>query len=712
MSTLDLPLSYQFGRFVLEPGHRSLRAGADIVPLGARAFDILLLLVRHRDRVVSKHEILVEVWRGTIVEENNLSVHVSSLRRALGERPGGDRFIATVAGLGYRFVASVSESETAPVAPAAAPVPAPKPKPRRRRASIASLALTGLMAGCLGLVLLRSRPTGPTLSPRLSLAVLPFTALGGERPYLADAVTDDLTTDLSHIPGSTVIARSSAARFTPRDDSPASIGEALHVRYLLEGSLLDEGARVHVNARLVDASAGTQLWANAFDVARGDTGSILDDIVPRISSALRFSLVQAEETRSQRAPADPDAFDLTIRARSILDHGSDPATLDRARALLERAVGIAPEDSDALAELGLVLVHRMGDFEDRAQSADNAEAVSIIGRAVRLAPESPLAITARGMLSWEAYRCDDAIRSFRTALAFDPNNLDARTGLALCAREAGDMVGMISTFRDILRLDPFGAARAQNENSVGMGYLMLGRPVDAMTWLRRAGAELDPDTSQSGWGWHDWRRLFLIAALQLTGDHDGAARQYASFAADRPYRTAFQLSQYASRAVASLPGYHDFLHALQEAGMPLYPASEDDGVAPSITVRDGGDFDPTPTSIPGGIRIETDTLRMLLASPSPPLLIDISAGASAIPGSAWLPLDATADDCRTLLRRVGAASDNDRPIIVAGTGPFGWQSYDLALSLIGLGYRHVFWFRGGEAAWAASGHATRDYRVL
>ena len=110
MTTLEATHCYQFGRFLLEPERRSLRAGPTMVPLGARAFDILLFLVRHHDRVVTKDEILSEVWRGTIVEENNLAVHISTLRRALGEKPGGDRFIATISGMGYRFVGAVREA--------------------------------------------------------------------------------------------------------------------------------------------------------------------------------------------------------------------------------------------------------------------------------------------------------------------------------------------------------------------------------------------------------------------------------------------------------------------------------------------------------------------------------------------------------------------------------------------------------------------------
>ena len=721
MTTLDVSHCYRFGRFVLEPERRSLLAGSAPVPLGGRAFDILLLLVRHHDRVVTKDEILSKVWRGTIVEENNLAVHISALRRALGEKPGGDRFIATVSGLGYRFVASVveaalglEETASAPLVVTAPPaLPAASVPPGRARLSRATLlTIAALLALTAALVVARA-PSPALDAPRLSIAVLPFRDLkGGPQTYVADAVTDDLTTDLSHIAGSVVIARESAGAFRDHVDD-AAIGRALKVRYLLEGSVLGEGSRLHVNARLIDAAAGTQLWANVFDVGGPALADSLAEIVERVSSALRFTLVQAEETRSQQRPAaDPDAFDLTLRAKSILDRSNDFPALVSAQQYLERAVAIASADSDALAELGLVLVHKMGDFEDVDEEADRGRAVSVIAKALSIAPRNPLAITAKGMLGWLDYRCEEAPPSFRMVLSLDTNNIQARNGLALCARELGNMDEMISQFRDLLRVDPLGSSVPQIENSIGMGYLLTGRATEAVTWLDRAGANLSEaeDGDSSGWGWQDWRKIFLIAAHELAGDKGEAAREYRVFSRSRPHRTVFQLAHYVSRPISGLRGNANYLQALRAAGMPFYAGEDEDfEVPPTDKPRVGGDFDPTPSSIPGGVLIRTGALQALMSTTPRPVVIDISDGATVIPGAVWVSPDDPQDVVRVIEDGDGRISPVGT-VVVMGYGPFGWQSYDLALSLIEHGYRHVFWYRGGEAAWTAAGFATEDRR--
>ncbi len=728
MSATDACQGYRFGRFVLEPGRRSLCAGTVLVPLGARAFDILLLLVRHHDRVVSKDEILSEVWRGTIVEENNLAVHISALRRALGERPGGERFIATVSGLGDRFVGSVVDAalgateSAVPAAPAVvaaipddAPLPslaAPRRDVRRIVAVIAGLVLLVVVA-CL-VVAFRG---GTATAPRLSIAVLPFRSLGGGgQDYLADAVTDDLTTDLSHIPSSTVIARGSAEAFRDHAEDGTAIGRALKVRYLLEGSLLNEGNSFHVNAQLIDAAAGTQLWSRVFDVKHDNLGESLTEITGLLSSALRFTLVQVEGTRSlHERPTHPDALDCYLRARSILDRGNTLSSLAEAQGLLEKAVALAPDDGNALAALGLVLMRKVGDFDDPDEASDYARAATVTERARRLAPDSPLAITATGMQNWLDYRCREAEPSFQLALSLDPNDLEARNGLARCERDLGDMNAMISELREMLLIDPLSPSRARREHLIGMGYLMLGDPNQAIEWLDRAGAGLgDANNDETSLGWQNWRRIYLIAATQLTGDTARASALYGDFRRIWPNRTVFQLASYESRAVSQLSGNKAYWNALKQVGMPVYIDEETDfHVAPETSPKSGGEFDATPLLIPGAHRATTAMVERLLLGTRRPVVIDLGVGAHTLPGAICLSDGDTKEDFRRAL--AGAATQeetgHDVPIITMSSGPFGWQSYNAALRLVSLGFHNVYWYRGGEQAWTSSGHQTNDNRA-
>ena len=241
MQTVAAPDTIAFGPFVLDLGSRALLARGEKLALSSRAFDILVFLVTERDRVVGKDEIMTKVWRGVAVEENNLAVQISALRRVLGEHAEGQTMIATVPGQGYRFVGRIELPEAPAPAfiafPAEEPVRPPAPPAIVQRRPWTLIAIGGaisLAAALLAIVYL-SRPAPP---PRLSLAVLPFRNLGedSKQDYLADAVTDDLTTDLSHIPGSVVIARESSDAYKGRAVPAEQIGRALHVRYLLEAA--------------------------------------------------------------------------------------------------------------------------------------------------------------------------------------------------------------------------------------------------------------------------------------------------------------------------------------------------------------------------------------------------------------------------------------------------------------------------------------------
>ena len=730
MTSVDVSHCYRFGRFVLEPERRSLSAGDAPVALGARAFDILLLLVRHHDRVVTKDEILSEVWRGMVVEENNLAVHISALRRALGERPGGDRFIATISGMGYRFVASVvdaargapAESERPPVVRAveemasAPALPAPVARPDRRRLAMLAVAATLALAAVAGWFALDTR-SGGFDAPRLSLAVLPFRSMGGAQDYLADAVTDDLTTDLSHIPRSVVIARASAGVFKDRTESATAIGQSLHVRYLLEGSLLAEGKTLHVNAQLVDAANGSQLWANVFDVGRDDLGQSLTEIVGRVSSALRFTLVQVEGSRSLRDHArNPDALDLYLRARSVLDGSMTFPALVSAQGLLERAISIAPDDPEALAELGIVLVRKSGEFDDPNLAADDTRAATVVARATKLAPQNPRAVTAAGLLAWGDRRYREAVSSFKLALSLDPDDPDVHTVLARCYLNLGDVNAALTELSEALRIDPIGPESAHRQHMMGIAYLMMGKPKDAITWFDRAGAAIGRlDDDETSLSWRNWRRIFLIAAWEMAGEHERATSLYTDFNHDWPNRTIFQLASYTTRAFSKIQGTKTCWSALHAAGMPLFAGEDVDfGVASSRLPKEGSEFDPTPMSIPGARMIRTADLVTLMSTKAKPLVLDFSSGAHVIPGAVSVPYLSSTGDLQTVLDEnlPGWRQSLDTPVVTMSHGPFGWQSYNASLQLVSLGLRNVYWYRGGEAAWSSSGHETEDKRPL
>ena len=219
---------------------------ATAVSIGARALDLLGLLVERQGKLVTKGEIIDVVWHGSAVEEANLTVQISALRRIL-DRGRGDSCVQTVPGRGYRFVAPVTPFDI-DVDPATPP----------------------------------SSQVGKQLRPRLSIVVMPFTNLSDDRDqqYFADGITEDVTTDLSRLADVFVISRNTAFSYRNQAVDAKWIGHELGVRYVLEGSVRRSGSRVRVNAQLIDAETAAHLWAERFDRDSEDLFALQNEITP------------------------------------------------------------------------------------------------------------------------------------------------------------------------------------------------------------------------------------------------------------------------------------------------------------------------------------------------------------------------------------------------------------------------------------------------
>jgi TolB-like protein len=268
METLAIGESFLFEGFRLDRRGlcRSDDRGAFVpVTIGSRALDMLRVLIAAEGDLVSKDEIMAAVWPGTVVEDNNLTVQIAALRRIVDQRRSAGSCIQTVAGRGYRFVGTVTG-----------------------RAADAGSGAAGVSE------------VGERRLPRLSIVVLPFSNLSNdpEQEYFADGITDDLTTDLSRIVGSFVIARSTAFTYKGKTVDAKQIGRELGVRYVLEGSVRRSGHQVRTNAQLIDAETDAHLWAERFDRDTSDLFTLQDEITSRIAIALDHELVGAEAVRS------------------------------------------------------------------------------------------------------------------------------------------------------------------------------------------------------------------------------------------------------------------------------------------------------------------------------------------------------------------------------------------------------------------------------
>jgi TolB-like protein/DNA-binding winged helix-turn-helix (wHTH) protein len=742
-----VPPIYRFGAFRLDPSRRALEHDGVPVAMSARAFDILEYLIQTHDRVVGREELMAHAWPGVIVDPSNLTVQISALRRALGDTGEDPLYVATVTGRGYRFIGrleaqvadvaepvaaiileSVAEASStgmslaqAPMA-VAAPTPAaarPLPRPAdlvtiapRRRASLLAVAAMAAVAVVLASVATRMvLHGGAHMPPRLSIVVMPFRNLSDDhgRDYLADAISDDLTTDLSHIPGSLVIARASADAYKGRAVPAQEVGRALNVRYVLEGSIRPTGGTLRINAQLIDARDGGHIWSERFDTSAARLGQAQSDIVDHLATALDLALVEAEVARAQRErPNNPDALDLFNRARALRHTGTTLAEMTAAQGYLERAIKLEPDFVDALATLGLLLISKEQGFGYATQAADDREADTVIRHALELSPNNANALAARGRFLASSGRCAEATAAFDAALVADPTNADALVGISLCVWRLGQPEKVVAALEATQRVDPRGPDASRNIRRLGMAYLWNGQAQNAIKQLLLSDAaavaapeDVDNPSQQES------TRVFLIAAYAMAGDMAEAKRRYAAYSAIWPRRSVFRQAAFFTPAQTGVPGFARIKDALAAVGMPRFSDEHGDCAAADSPPADA-EFAATPCIIAGATLVDTETVHRMVNGPARPVVVDVGAGMAVIPGTVLLTEAEAASDPKTLAAAplLRAASG----IVVMGTGPAGALSYTTARRFAAAGFGTIYWYRGGEEAWSAAGLPSEDHR--
>ena len=258
--------------------------------------------------------------------------------------------------------------------------------------------------------------------PRLSIIVLPFANIGGdsEQDYFVDGVTESLTTDLSRIRGSFVIARNTAFTYAGKANDITRIGRELNVRYALEGSVQRSGNRMRINAQLIDAQTGSHLWAERFERPVTDLFEMQDEIVARIANTLNATLIAVEARRAERAPA-PDSMDLYFQGEALVNKGVTLESMSQARSFFERALALDPANVDALAGLSQVEANLAISLSATDKAARFAAAEAAAAEALSLAPDHAPAHLCMGMVLGFTNRAAQGIAEYERALALDRN---------------------------------------------------------------------------------------------------------------------------------------------------------------------------------------------------------------------------------------------------------------------------------------------------
>lgn len=407
-------------------------------------------------------------------------------------------------------------------------------------------------------------PVANPMAPRLSIVVLPFSNLSTDRDqqYLADAITDDVTTDLSRIPDMVVISRNTAFAYADKPVDTRQIGRELNVRYVLQGSVRRFGKQLRINTQLIDAETDAHVWADRFDHDADDLFRLQDEVTGRIAVALNLELVGAEAAR----PTDnPDARSYILKGRAALYNytGSTHEGLTAAITHFERALALDSSSTDTVALLALALVSRVLEQMSDSVGADIARAERLIDQVLQTAPRHAVAHFARGQVLRAQRRYEEAIPEYAMAIAVNRNWVVAIAALGQCRFLAGAIEEAIPAQELAIRLSPRDPRLPNWYWRIGMVHLLQSRTAAALLWLERARSE-NPRLS----GPHAW----LASAYALAGEDARGAAELAEarrLSGDGRYASIarFKGGQFWAASVVAL-AEQTFLAGLRKAGVP------------------------------------------------------------------------------------------------------------------------------------------------
>jgi TolB-like protein/Flp pilus assembly protein TadD len=403
-------------------------------------------------------------------------------------------------------------------------------------------ALPGTLAASVQEPIIQANP------PPLSMVVLPFSNTAGDsaQEYFAEGLTEDLTTDLSRIPGSFVIAPSTAFSYRGKPIDVRQIGRELSVRYVLQGNVRRIMDSIRVNAQLVDAANTSQLWAERFDGEIAQLPQVQDQVTQRIAGALNVALIDAESQRALRErPNNPDAVDLTMRGLALLNKPASRESMQRARELFEEALRLSPNHLQALNGLAQVMLIEWGSTWYAGSSDEHLEAMDrIVNQALAIKPDDALATYFQGYV-FKRLRKDlnQALVAFERAIALDPNLAVAHNYVGQIKVFLGRASEAAEHTRKAIQLSPRDPQLAEWYYQLAITYIHQQRYNEAVEWARR-GVQVNPNLR------YPYR--VLAAALALSGRVDEARTVAAEMLRRYPKET---ISAFLTREPWTAPVY-------------------------------------------------------------------------------------------------------------------------------------------------------------
>ncbi|KRB89968.1 winged helix-turn-helix domain-containing tetratricopeptide repeat protein [Noviherbaspirillum sp. Root189] len=478
-------MRFMFENCVLDLDRRELLRASQVVATAPQVFDLLAYLAKHRERVVSRDELIDAVWSGRIVSESTLASHINAVRKAVGDSGEQQRVIRTVARKGFRFTADVNEA---------------KPPDNTD------------LSGAQSATLVPASAAAPALPAKPSIAVLPFMNLSGdlEQDYLADGVVEDIIAALSQYRWLFVVARNSSFTYKARAVDMKQVGRELGVRYVLEGSWRKAKNRVRITGQLIDATTGAHHWAGRFEGVLDDIFELQDQITESVVGAIAPQLERAEIERARDKPTGSlDAYDYYLRGMAKSHHGTREC-IDEALPLFHKAIEFDPDFASAYAMAAWCHCWRKVNGWMTDPSREMAEGSRLARRAVELDKGDAVALTRGGhALGHLAGDLQGGIALLDKALVLNPNLAAAWFLGGFLRLWHGETEAAIKHLAHAMRLSPLDPELYRMQAGMAAAHLFLGRFDMALSWAEKAFRELPS---------------FLLAGAILAAGHALAAR--------------------------------------------------------------------------------------------------------------------------------------------------------------------------------------------
>lgn len=491
-------MSFLFEDYCLDANRRELKRGSKLIPIGPKVFDLLLFLVRNREQVVTRDDLLKAVWEGRIVSESTLTSHVNAVRKAIGDTGKEQRLIRTVSRRGFRFVGEITEEEL----PARASVTDPGTDLGVQHVKNIQEPIRAFEVDAptetreAAPVFAAEAGSPPPLPDRPSIAVLPFQNMSGdvEQEYFADGTAEDIITALSRFKAPFVIARNSSFTYKARAVDVKQVGRELGVRYVLEGSVRKAANRVRITGQLVDTATGAHIWADRFDGELGDIFDLQDQVTESVVGAIAPAVEKAEIERAKRKPtASLDAYAHYLRGLARLHQFGNRQANDEALRLFNRAIELDPEFATAYGRAAFCyLIARInGWIPDTANAI--AEVKKLTQRAVELGKDDANALSAGGnALAFVVGDLGVGAGLVDRAIALNSNLAEAWNFGGWVKLWLGEPESAIERFARAIRLSPLDPWLMGMRAGTAYAHFFLDRYDEAASWAAMA-LQCSPD---------------------------------------------------------------------------------------------------------------------------------------------------------------------------------------------------------------------------